>query len=46
MSINWNIENNYLTILCVFEFKGFHNGGGGGGVGGLALKSATGLAQR
>jgi hypothetical protein len=24
------IENNYLTILCVFEFKSFHNEGGGG----------------
>jgi hypothetical protein len=26
-----NIENNYLTILCVFEYKGFQNGGGGWG---------------
>jgi hypothetical protein len=25
MPINWNIEKNYLTILCVFKFKGFHN---------------------
>jgi hypothetical protein len=23
------LEINYLTILCVFEFKGFHNEGGG-----------------
>jgi hypothetical protein len=30
------LKNNYLTIVCVFEFKGFHNEGGG--VGGIALK--------
>jgi hypothetical protein len=23
------LKKNYLTILCVFEFKGFHNEGGG-----------------
>jgi hypothetical protein len=23
------LKNNYLTIVCVFEFKGFHNEGGG-----------------
>ena len=34
MPINWNIGKNYLSILCVFKFKGFHNKaeGGGGGV--------------
>jgi hypothetical protein len=25
------LKKNYLTILCVFEFKGFHNEGGGWG---------------
>jgi hypothetical protein len=27
MQINWNIEKNYLTVLCVFKFNGFHKKG-------------------
>jgi hypothetical protein len=29
MQINWNIEKNYLTLLCVFKFNGYHKKGEG-----------------